>query len=189
MSCFHNRPTKPTFLPPPPRESEITAEDIEAYYQGYQTLRWDIRERYYFQEYLLMYVFFYKKENENSLSNNQQCTSRKEIKELQISVGGEEEKELHQEDRMSLPSDSEKYEETSHEYEYFFIENTEDKFDTHATLEMKQRASTDGCLNYEGVPTDGCSQLYVCDIEIIFESVYAIQSSHNHEYEYLVRNN
>ena len=40
-----------------------------------------------------------------------------ETKELPISVGGEAEKALHQEDRMSLPSDSEKYEETSHEYE------------------------------------------------------------------------
>ena len=38
--------------------------------------------------------------------------------------------------------------------------------------------STDGCLNYEGVPTDGCSQLYVGDIEIIFENVDAIQISH-----------
>ena len=30
-----------------------------------------------------------------------------------------------------------KYEETSHEYEEVFIENTEDNFETHATLEMK----------------------------------------------------
>ena len=34
--------------------------------------------------------------------------------------------------------------------ENFFIENTEDNFETRATLEMKQRASIDGCLNYEG---------------------------------------
>ena len=32
-----------------------------------------------------------------------------------------------------------------------------------------QRASIDGSLNCEGVPTDGCSQLYVGDIEIRFE--------------------
>ena len=36
--------------------------------------------------------------NNNSLRNNHQCTSREETKELQISVGGEEEKALHQED-------------------------------------------------------------------------------------------
>ena len=36
-----------------------------------------------------------------------------------------------------------------------------------------QRESTNGSLNYEGVPTDGCSQIYVGDIEIIFENVDA----------------
>ena len=34
-----------------------------------------------------------------------------------------------------------------------------------------QRESTNGSLNYEGVPTDGWSQFYVGDIEIIFENV------------------
>ena len=63
---------------------------------------------------------------------------------------------VHEDDQNSLPSDSEKYEETSHDYEEVFIENTEDNFETHATLEMKQRASIDGCLNY-GVPIDGFS--------------------------------
>ena len=51
---------------------------------------------------------------------------------------------------------------------------------------MDQRASTDGCLNYEGVPTDGCSQIYAGDIEIIFQNVSAIQNSIKHENEYLV---
>ena len=51
---------------------------------------------------------------------------------------------------------------------------------------MKQRASTDGCLNYEGVPTDGCSHLYVGDIEITFESFSASQNSIKHENEDLV---
>ena len=55
----------------------------------------------------------------------------------------------------------------------FFIENTEDNFETHATLEMKQRESTDGCLNYE-------------DIEIRFQNVFAIQNSIKHENKYLV---
>ena len=54
---------------------------------------------------------------------------------------------------------------------------------------MDQRASTDGCLNYEGVPTDGCSQLYVGEIEIRLENVAAIKSLQKHEYEYLVTDN
>ena len=53
-------------------------------------------------------------------------------------------------------------------------------------MDMDQRASTDGCLNYEGVPNDGCSQIYVGDIEIRFEKVVAIQISHEHKDEYLV---
>ena len=51
---------------------------------------------------------------------------------------------------------------------------------------MKQRASTDGCLNYEGVPTDGCSKLCVGDIEIRFKFFATIQTSIKHENEYLV---
>ena len=54
---------------------------------------------------------------------------------------------------------------------------------------MDQRASTDGCLNYEGVPNDGCSQLYVGDIEIRSENVAAIQISHEHKDEDLVAAN
>ena len=78
-------------------------------------------------------------------------------------IGGVEEV-LHEYDWNSLPSDSEKYEETSHEYEEVFIENTEDNFETHSTLQMKQRESNVGCLNYEGVPIDGCSHPYLGDI-------------------------
>ena len=52
-----------------------------------------------------------------------------------------------------------------------------------------QRESTDGSLNYEGVPTNGCSQLYVGDIDIRFGNFSAIKSSHNHEDEYLVADN
>ena len=55
--------------------------------------------------------------NKNSLRNNHQCTSREETKELQISVGGEEEKALHQEDQKSFPNEFEKYEENSYENE------------------------------------------------------------------------
>ena len=124
--------------------------------------------------------------NKNWLRNNNQFTSREGTKELQISVGDEEENELHEDDRKSLPSDSEKYEETSHEYEEVFIENTEDNFETHATLEVKQRASTDGWLNYEGVPTDGWSQIYVGDIDIRVKNVAASQNSIKHENEDLV---
>ena len=53
-------------------------------------------------------------------------------------------------------------------------------------MDMDQRASTDGCLNYEGVPTDGCSKIYVGDIEIRFKNVVASQNSIKHENEYLV---
>ena len=42
--------------------------------------------------------FIKNNSNKNSLRNNNQCTSREETKELQISVGGEEEKALHEED-------------------------------------------------------------------------------------------
>ena len=70
--------------------------------------------------------------------------------------------------------------------EEIYTKNTEDHLETHSTLEMKQRASTDGCLNYEGAPTDGCSQIYVGDIEIRFKNVAASQISSKHENEYLV---
>ena len=56
--------------------------------------------------------FIKNNSNKNSLRNNNQCTSREETKELQISVGDEEEKALHEEDRNSLPNDFEKDEET-----------------------------------------------------------------------------
>ena len=51
---------------------------------------------------------------------------------------------------------------------------------------MDQRESTDGFLNCEGVPTGGFSQLYVGDIEIIFQNVVASQISHEHKDEDLV---
>ena len=124
--------------------------------------------------------------NQNSLRNNHQCTSREDTKELQISVGGEEEKVVHEEDQNSIPSVSEKYQETSHKYEEASIENIEDHFETHSTLETKQREYNDGWLNYKGVPTDGFSHLYVRDIEIRFENVAAIQISHEHKDEDLV---
>ena len=52
-----------------------------------------------------------------------------------------------------------------------------------------QRESIDGSLNYKGEPTDGCSQLYVGDIDIRFENVAASLISHKHEDEYLVTDN
>ena len=51
---------------------------------------------------------------------------------------------------------------------------------------MDQGESIDGCLNCEGVTTDGCSQIYGGDIEIRFENVVANQISHENKYEYLV---
>ena len=99
---------------------------------------------------------------------------------------GEVQEVVHEEDQNSLPSYSDKYKETSHDYEEVSIENIEDNFETHSTLEMKQRESNDGCFNYEGVPTNGCSHLYVGYIDITFDSVAASQNSIKLENEYLV---
>ena len=41
-------------------------------------------------------------------------------------------------------------------------------------------------MKYEGVPTDGCSQIYVGDIENRFQNFDASQISSKHENEYLV---
>ena len=38
-----------------------------------------------------------------------------------------------------------------------------------STMDMDQRESTDGCLNYEGVPIDGFSHFYAGDIETILK--------------------
>ena len=46
----------------------------------------------------------------------------------------------------------EKNEETSHDNEQEYLETIEYHSKTHSTMYMDQRASTDGCLNYEGVP-------------------------------------
>ena len=100
-----------------------------------------------------------------------------ETKEIPIYVGGEEEKELHQEDQKSLPNEFEKYEETSHDKEEQYLETIEYHLETNSTMDMDQRASTNGCLNYEGVPTNGFSQLYVGDVEIRFQNVSTSQNS------------
>ena len=54
---------------------------------------------------------------------------------------------------------------------------------------MDQRAYTDGCLSYEGVPADGFSQIYVGYIEIRFQNVAARKISHKHEYEDFLTDN
>ena len=48
-------------------------------------------------------------------------------------------------------------------------------------MDMDQRVSTDGCLNYEGVPTDGFSQR---DIGIIFQNVWYYVSLHDGYFYY-----
>ena len=63
---------------------------------------------------------------------------KEETHEPPSSEIGEVEEVVHEEDQNSLPREFEKYEETSHEYEEVSIENTEDNFETHSTLEMKQ---------------------------------------------------
>ena len=130
------------------------------------------------------YIYFKKTKGKNASTCLKE--EKEETHELPSSEIGKVEEVVHEEDRNSLPSDSEKYEDTAHECEKVYIENTEDHLETHSTLEMKQRASTDGCLNYEGVPTGRCSQLYFGDIKITFESVSAIQTSIKHENEDLV---
>ena len=52
-------------------------------------------------------------------------------------------------------------------------------------MDMNQRASTDEWLNYKGVPIDGCSQLYVGDIEMRFQNFVARKFSNEHKDEYL----
>ena len=44
-----------------------------------------------------------------------------------------------------------------------------------------QRESIDESLNYVGELTDGCSQLYVGDIDIRFKKKFASPISHKHE--------
>ena len=44
-------------------------------------------------------------------------------------------------------------------------------------------------MNYERVPTNGCSQLYASDIEIIFQNISTSKTSHEHKYEEIVAAN
>ena len=125
----------------------------------------------------------------NSLRDNHQSTSMEETKEPPSSVGSEPKEALHQDDQKSLLSVLEKDEETSHENEEKSLETIEYYSKTHSTVYMDQRASIDECLSCEGVAIDGCSHLYVGDIENTFEDVVARQSSHEHEDEDLVANN
>ena len=64
-----------------------------------------------------MNVYRHNNSNLKSLWNNLQSTSREETKEPPSSVSDEAEKALHKEDRTSLLSEFEKYEEKSHENE------------------------------------------------------------------------
>ena len=98
-------------------------------------------------------------------------------------------KNLQQQDRKSLPSDFEKDGETSHENEEEYLETIEYHSNTQYTMDMDQRESTDGCLKRDKVPIDGCSQLYVGDIEIRFKNFAASQISHEHKDEYHVSAN
>ena len=72
-----------------------------------------------------LYGFRNNKAYFNSLRKNYQSTSMEETKDPPSFVGGKVEKVVHQEDQKSLPSDFEKYEETSHENEeeYCYREN------------------------------------------------------------------
>ena len=59
-------------------KQEITTIDIEACFQEYQTLRGDIHERDYLEQYVFNYGFRHNKYNVNSLRDNQQSTSLEE---------------------------------------------------------------------------------------------------------------
>ena len=151
MSWFHNRPTKPTFLPQPMKE-EITTIDIESCFQDYRTLRGDIHERYSFQEYIFKYGFSHKKENVNSLRDNQQSTSLEEremrknhpICEKSLDTPLKEETNNHEVENQLPQGD-------------FIEEHKEEKEYKHTILTdggcANQRESTDGSLNYDRVPT------------------------------------
>ena len=67
-----------------------------------------------------------------------------DTKESPCFVGGEVEKASHQEDRTPLQSEFEKDEETSHENEEEYLETIEYHSETNYTMDMDQRASTDG---------------------------------------------
>ena len=62
-------------------------------------------------------------------------------------------------------------------------ENKEEGEDNNTILTngdcSNQRETIDGSLNYEGLPTDGCSQLYASDIDIRLGNVSAIQMYQN----------
>ena len=167
MSWLHNRPTMPGFLPPRPTKEEITTIDIEACFQEYRTLRGDIHKRYYFQEYFFKYGFMHKKENVNSLRDNQQSTSLEDhemrknhhICEKILDTPLQKEIEDHEVENQLPQGDcrDKNKEEIEHRHTILTDGGCEN-----------QRESINGSLNYERVPTDGCSQLYVGDIEIIF---------------------
>ena len=101
------------------RQVKQSFELMASKFMGSRNLHHEETHKTIYFEYLNYWLKEVMKNNsnKNSLRNNHQCTSREETKELQISVGGEEEKVVHEEDRNSLPSVSEKYEEKSHKYE------------------------------------------------------------------------
>ena len=80
---------------------------------------------------------------------------KEETHEPPSSEIGEIEEVVHEEDINSLLNYFEKYEEKSHEKEEDYLETIEYHSETSSTMDMDQRAYIDGCLNYEGVHTDG----------------------------------
>ena len=136
-------------------------------------------------EYFYDWLNEFRKNNSNvnSLRDNQQSISLEEHEmrknqptcEKNLDTPLQKETENHEvENQLSQGDFREEHKEES-EYKHTIL--------TDGGCE-NQRESIDGSLNYERVPTDGFSQLYVGDIEIRFENFSAIQISHSHEYEY-----
>ena len=74
-----------------------------------------------------IYIDFNKTKGENASTCLKE--QKEETHEPPSSEIGEVEEVVHEEDRNSLPGESEKCEETSHEYEEVSIENNEDELE------------------------------------------------------------
>ena len=83
------------------------------------------------------YIDFKKTKGKNASS----CLKEKkqETHEPPSSEIGEVEEVVHEEVKNSLPNDSEKYEETSHEKEEEYLETIEYHAETNSTMDMDQR--------------------------------------------------
>ena len=119
------------------------------------------------KKYIFNYGFRHNKENVNSVRDYQQSTSLEEhemrknnhICEKSLDTALKEETKNHEEEHKLPQSYCREEHKDEGEYNNTILTNGGCS---------NQRESIDGSLNYEGVPTNGFSQIYVGDIEIIF---------------------